>query len=297
MDPLESEFQKIYDFYLDTLKLNEYYGIKPVYFFFRNDTRPNAKAGRSNKNFVIAINSGTIFHLHKKFSPGEINLISTKINLDENVIGTDSNTLIYQFALHFTFYHELGHLIQMSEISKNGFVKLFESKSIYSERKHLEEFDADTFSAISLASHVIQLYENNYSAKVNSLEFKKLMIAMCSAGINYILSFNGVQKKMYYFENTHPHPIIRITCILDHFLGYCQDYFGIGFFTNDLRADITVDAFNTSSKIFDAKSIENFKKQYSENSKGIRSYLHHFRKLEENDESLAIYKRNKFIES
>lgn len=294
--PHEDAFQKIFDFYIETLNINSVYGISPAYIFFKNDTSRNAKAGKINGQFIIQINAGTVIYLIQQFNPGQSNPFFKELKLDERKIGTDINTLLYQFAIHFTFYHEMAHLIQKSDVLENGFVNLSEFELPYNEDRHLKELDADAFSALCLSAHVIQLFENNYGDDAVFSEFKELAILMCSTGINYVLSFNGMQKDLYYYETTHPHPIIRISCILNHMLEYAQQYFSSEVLTHEIRREIQSGAFEWTEKILNDITVKQFKEKYSKNVSEIMNYITHFRQLEVKDQTLALFKWNKLIE-
>ncbi|MBI1836466.1 MAG: hypothetical protein HYR91_04285 [Flavobacteriia bacterium] len=290
--PYESEFQKIFDFYCETLEIHSDYGINPSHLFFINNISRNARATKYNDQFIIGLNSGTIIYLietfKNQFSKNKINLIQ----LNQVIIGTEANNLLYQLSLHFTLYHELAHLIQRSNSIHNETILLNDSVTNFSERKHLEELDADCFSSLCLATHVIQLFETNYKENKSILEFKKLIIASTATCIYYILSFSGADKEIYFHENSHPHPIIRISNIIGHFLEYIQQNYGKHIFTDILRKEVVEKAFELNSQIFDDNKIDKFKDTLSKNYIDIKKYLEFYKKLEENDKSLAVYKWN-----
>jgi hypothetical protein len=199
---------------------------------------------------------------------------------------------MFQLAIHFTFYHELAHLIQRSDSQNESEVSLSSCERQYSERSHIEELDADAFSSICLASHVVQLFENNYPNGSSIEVFEELITVMCATGINYILSFGSMSLPFYLYESSHPHAVIRITEILGHILEYTQQYFGTLQFSNEVRKRITINAFELSQEIFGDVLVQSYFEIYTKNFKEINHYLEYFRKLSEGDPTLAIYKWN-----
>jgi hypothetical protein len=157
LDPDNHEFQKVFSFYKVTLSENSFYGITPCFLFFRNDTSINAHAAKAADKYLVAINSGTITQLSDLFKTLDTNKTLNLISLDISKLGTSLNAVMLQFCYHFTFYHEMAHLIQKSEYLEGGLNEIPIKKEPYDERRHLLELDADAFSAISLSEHIIQL--------------------------------------------------------------------------------------------------------------------------------------------
>lgn len=294
--PHEKEFLKVYEFYCETLKIDSVYGIEPNYIYFVNDASINAKATKFENSYFIGINSGTIIGLISRLKSSEMPLSNLGMSLDSSKIGTEPNNLVYQLCLHFTFYHELAHLIQQSDSLENVSIQLISESELYNERKHLEELDADNYSSLCLSAHIIQLFENNFGEKGEIKDLVNLFTVCCAASISYILSFYSMKKDFYTFDRLHPHPIIRISCILNHILEYAQQYFGKSKFTNEIRKTVQSEAFNLCEQYYDKGIINRYKTSTKDNISEIINYLEHFRELEENDTSLSVFKRNKLID-
>ncbi len=126
---IETELDRIIEYYSETLSINKEYDINPSILYFENSTCVNAVAFYQNKFYLIGIYLGTIIHLTQTFKD-KPNLIFNTGNVDfiefEKKLDTTISELMYQQALHFTFYHEMGHLIQKSALLNNY---LFENLS------------------------------------------------------------------------------------------------------------------------------------------------------------------------
>lgn len=286
---LEQEYDKIYQFYKETLRLNSHFGINPSHFYFSNSFERNAKAGRKDRDFVITINLGAIAYLHKTFQPGNSELLN--LNLNKSLIGTDINTLMYQFAIHFTFYHELAHLIQMTNSVEDSVEELVNLQESYNERKHLLELDADAYSSLCLGSHVIQLYENNFSQTKDLQDLIELLSAMCATAFNYVLSFNQGDRQIYFKEHSHPHPVIRISCITQHILEYVQQSIGKDKFTDNMRKAVMHRSFALVESIYGNEPVKNYIEILQNNTPEIMEYVAYFRTLDQ-DPSLAVNRWN-----
>lgn len=286
------EFQRIFDFYNETLLGHSDYGITPAFLFFKNETSVNAWAWKLNKNYIININAGTIVYLKQKYQNlYDINI--PEINSIKELIGTDIRTLMFEFSIHFTFYHEMAHLIQHSEFLESSMMEVYLGHDNYLEKRHLLELDADTFSSLCVTAHILDLFETNFDKDI--VKFCDLLKVLMSTGLNYILSFNSNKQPFYLYKSTHPHPAIRISCIIQHIHRYCQNYLGAENYTDEMASEVTRRAFRLSASIFD----ENLVMQYSEliqtHQREIEEYVNFFLKMERNDKTLSVYKWNQKI--
>lgn len=195
------EFKRIFDFYTETLKGHSDFGIIPAYIFFVNDSSVNAWAWKLNNNYIVNINSGTIEYLKKKYQALDVNN-TAEIESIKDYIGTDVKTLMFEFSMHFTFYHEMAHLIQNSEFLESNMMEVNSENYDYDERIHLLELDADMFSSLSVSAHILDLFDTNFN---NNMEkFCDLLKVLMSTGINYVLSFNSDNQE-FYLKNPHIH--------------------------------------------------------------------------------------------
>lgn len=128
------------------------------------------------------------------------------------------NVLIYQYLLHATFYHEAGHLIQQSKKQFDDWKHEQKSSQPFSLLQHSLEIDADTFSAISCASHILQYAERIFKEDLSADKTTLLVELFLTGFYLYYLSMPSAKNDLYFEEQSHPHPLIRIlnaalTCV------------------------------------------------------------------------------------
>lgn len=226
LSPYRGEFDDMFSFYQNTLDRDSKYGITPGIFFFNNNLDVNAYAKKTlSKYYVISINKGTIGTLINMFMERSDSL-STVLDEDflnfEQLLDTSIGMLMYQNAVHFTFYHEEAHLIQKSKLLENTIYEDTQANGNYSIEKHILEIDADEFSSLSIGAHIFQYAETTFGEKITVNQWEKLIIIACSSAFLYILSLNSNKdQNIYYHEKSHPHPVIRITWIVHTIVGYC----------------------------------------------------------------------------
>lgn len=297
--PYKDEFDEIFQFYHETLNINNHYEIEPSFFFFKNSFEINAAAGTKNGCYIMCINMAAIVDCINKFKNKTDLLINTD-NEDfikfEKLLDKPIHELMYQMILHFTFYHEMGHLVQKSKFLSSQLNEKETYDAKYSDQSHLIELDADKFSSLFLGQHIIDYGLKLFNKEISSDQLKKLLIIFCSSSLFHVLSFSGT-KEIYFEEHTHPHPIIRITAIIMHIIHYClQSFERMGVHLELNHKEIIHETFIFSHKLssqkFNFNYAQNFKEQASQNVYGITKYLEKFRELEKVDSTLASHKWN-----
>jgi len=193
--PIESELDIIFDFYTETLRLQEKdYGIDPAILYFENSTSVNAVASKQKDFFVVGINLGTIVYLQKTFKENE-NLLKVGGIEDyvefEKSLDVTIGILMYQQAKHFTMYHEIGHLIQKSDYLNSLVHENLVASEKFDCKRHLCELDADLFSSLCVGSHVLQYAKKQFGSKPTQDQVEKLTVIICSSALFYVLSFQG----------------------------------------------------------------------------------------------------------
>ena len=121
--------------------------------------------------------------------------------------------ILNECCISYLFYHELAHVLQLFDTKANNtydFQEQYSTKSFFDIRKHIYEIDADHFgsamSAIRLMEEVID--NNNQSNPVTLFNY---ITALLFTTANVIIEFSGnLFRKIYFKENSHPHPLIRI---------------------------------------------------------------------------------------
>ena len=222
--PHAEEFQKTFAFYRQTLDQSVKWGIQNSYIFFINDTSANAKAGVSNGFGIIGINSGLIIsliiNLNNRKEIDEI--IKIKYPGIYNNLDNPSNVLLYQVAQHFTFYHELAHLIQKSDLLNNFLYERPQQQEHFSIINHKLELDADSFSALATAAHIHQYIFKIFGENIDNQKVESIIELFCSGILLYMLSFDAIKNEMYYEESSHPHPAIRLINVVLIIVHYCK---------------------------------------------------------------------------
>lgn len=298
--PFFEEFDKTYKFYYEALERHAHYGIDPFLLFYFNNTSVNAAAFKLEDYFTVRINSGTVVYLITKFKEAKDILVGTGNDeyLEfEKSLNTTINELMYQKALHFTFYHEMAHLIQKSEHLEKGILERPEGKIEYSEYRHLLEIDADQFSSLCIGTHVVQYSMEIFGKNITPDQLKKLLVIICSAGLFYILSFRTNKEPIYYYENSHPHPVIRITQIVFHICGYCLQSLSQHGINLDLNIKDVVNeclqfTHNISTTKLNSDLVAEFQDIIGAEAENITDYIKSMRELGEGDVSLASFKWN-----
>ncbi|SHF81872.1 hypothetical protein [Chryseobacterium sp. OV279] len=270
--PYSERFDKIHNLFWSILGHESYnYNLKDCYFFFANNFSVNAKACRHNNYNLISINSGLVVWLIKNIIENEKleEYYKKQYGIFQKIQFYSFEELSFQMNLLFTFYHEFAHLLQQSDYLELGLEE--ESKSDFSLYRHALELDADTFSGVFIARHLIQYYEKDFSEfGIEYLE--SITVILGSNLFFYLSSFSGANKQLYFKENSHPHPFIRVIRIL----------FTIGkYFQDDYK--IKIDKIRIVSKIVDeifflqdtykVNNLSSFRNEMIDSTIDIHEYL------------------------
>lgn len=302
--PGEQEYYEICDYYQSNLEYNYYkYNINPSLFFLRPITSINARAIKSSSALLIATNRGTIDFLFTKFKRNT-NLISENPNLKnyvelEKKLDTPFHILAYQANQNFTFYHEMGHLVQFSTHSSSSNSKSEQSSSTgrFDFQKHIDEIDADTFSALYASGHVFQYIKNYVSTKPSNQDMVKIISLINSTISLYLLSFPSYREPLYLRKTSHPHVIIRIMNVLnvttDSFVQLVkQKGIRISASKNDILEE-TVKLISLLAEQFDPEiDLTLMAQTVSGHGKSIEKYLNCLTKAAYNDPKSAWRQRN-----
>lgn len=199
------------------------------------------------------------------------------------------NVLIYQYLLHATFYHEEGHLIQQSKRETEDWQNEHENSQSFSLLQHALEQDADTFSAISCASHILQYSVKSFKNEISNEKVTLLVELFLTGYYLYFLSIPSAKKNLYFEENSHPHPVIRIlnvvlTCI--DYLNKSNQFEELGITVNPITTLKNIIKLGTyiEREIIEKKDTIDFLQELQNNRAEITNY---FRKLR--NENLGEY--------
>ncbi|MBK6545013.1 MAG: hypothetical protein IPG12_07055 [Saprospiraceae bacterium] len=216
------EFLNLFNFYQENIVRHYKYGIKPGIFVFGDNDTLNAWAAKISETYVISFNRGTVFRLEELFRYNTTILDSEGLESYQEVENHSNykfHNLMHQICMSFTFYHELGHLIQKSDGLNLGLNEDLDRHISFDFQRHVLEYDADFFSAMNLGAHIYQYFEKWHKRKTsNDLE---CLISILSAAIFVrILSSPSMDMPFYTNENSHPHPIIRVLSIVHAIIDY-----------------------------------------------------------------------------
>ena len=265
---MEELFSKFYNFCRENLNTYEEVDIKPNIFIYKEDLTLNASAKYDGNSFSILINKGLFGVCYNNFFENE--QLNTYINKEFDVVNQFDNpisTLYFQIVIQFTYYHELAHLFQFSKKKEKGIMEEKElDSSDYSLERHYLEIDADTFAANMLEIHIVQYMDEHIGKTLNRKIIEEMSVIFGCCILNYIASISN-SKKMYFKENSHPHPILRIFNIILVFTNTLSENL---FFKNKLIELNGVDLFKKvfnfykkleTEKIFNTNLTQNLDKE------------------------------------
>ncbi|HXD94213.1 MAG TPA: hypothetical protein VNX01_13455 [Bacteroidia bacterium] len=303
--PIEEELDRVFTFYTETLSLNQEYGISPAILFYENNNKINAVASKQNGYYVIGIYLGTIVYLEEIFK-NKNNLIKDagikEFIKFEKKSGISINELMYQQALHFTFYHEMGHLIQKSNFLETQLFENLSATTAFDLKKHILELDADRFASLNVSAHVVQYAKNTFKDKLTEEDLEKILVIICSSALFYVLSFQSENSSIYYEEKSHPHPIIRITLIIFHVVSYALQFFESEGHKFNLQSKTIVNnclkfSIDISDKIMPKDLITKYQSIIPAESDKITEYIMKAESFLEKDGSLASNKWNEIAKT
>lgn len=125
--------------------------------------------------------------------------------------------VMFQLATYLTFYHEQAHLIQKSPLLASFLTEYnaSPSSSNYSSLKHSLEFDADLHASHCLI-FVLEAFWQKLPEQYHNTEYASELLGLAlGSAFTYMMYLEERYSNIYYKEGTHPHPIIRITYMLD----------------------------------------------------------------------------------
>ena len=276
------EVEKYFQFCQENLSEEcEEYDIQPAKIYIRADPRVNAGATRTKSHSIIAINFGTIVNLFQFFTDNESIFEKEELkdfqDLNKHF---DLDYLAFQLTTQFTFYHELAHLIQRSPITSRWMDELY-AKHIregdgYSLESHVYEFDADLFGSAQEALHIIE-YWKRLPDQLRTPEHLGLLLSIGAAAIfSYFLYLMENYPNIYYKASDHPHPIVRISYMVDNFIQNAQHNLPEGV-QLDARAILT-QAFQIAEHWFSQDSarcqaVAEFAKFFKNEGQNIADYI------------------------
>ncbi len=240
--------------------------IQPALFFYNPDGRVNARAKQRNGYYLIEVFMGLIIKLYDHlYNYNEA--FDVDDSLKQKYVSllpedTPPGFLMYQVATQFTYYHERAHLIQRSPLLSQSLDEeyLHQPAPVFDMRRHLLEFDADMDAGQFICFHILDYWKKLPAGQQNVSSITSLMAMAVSAIFTFFVFLEGRETPLYYAEKIHPHPIIRISYLMDIVSSVAeQNLPGMGF----KAGDVLREAFELSERIALANNRPNPIKRYS----------------------------------
>ncbi|GAA3773325.1 hypothetical protein [Flavobacterium ginsengiterrae] len=118
-------------------------------------------------------------------------IIKIKYPAIYNNLDNPSNVLLYQVAQHFTFYHELAHLIQKSDLLYNFLYERPQQQEHFSIVNYKLELDADE---LATATHIHQYIFKIFGENIDNQKVESITELFCFGILLYMLSFDAIKN-------------------------------------------------------------------------------------------------------
>jgi len=301
----ENEFISHYKFCQDALLLHKDFGIEPYLIYYKDLSDIDAKARKTKKHYLIIINKGIIEFFNRNlvsyFDLHDYDEVNKYLEL-ENKLTNPIGELMYQSIMHFTFYHELGHLIQFSGKENGELNESLNDGHKYSIDLHCEELDADLFASISLSTHLYQYFERYFIGKPKANDVINYISILSSSVFIYFLSFAEYRNGFYLREKSHPHPLLRILSATARIVDYFQHVLKKKGIELEINQQLVFqETFRISeifiNKFFAEKEFQGFLSLMKENLKDIETYYNEMIPIIQGNPSSAINRRNKNLKN
>lgn len=214
--PSEKQYKVLYLFCRENLDIHcRRKSISHSSFLYSNDFSINAKARKKNNQNVILINIGLIQNCIDEYLYNHAlnDFIISKEPYLADRFDSSLSYLAFQITTQFTYYHELAHLFQFSNISKEQEFQERGSDDKFDIIKHKLEINADTYSSICIATHIHQYINNTFGDNINQEFASKTITILGACLLEYIMNFTS-EYNLYFEEYSHPHPLIRLLNII-----------------------------------------------------------------------------------
>lgn len=280
---LKSKFESAYNFYQTNLTKFPQFNLYPNLFYFNNEDSFNAFARKEKGYSVISFNKGLVIKLHEIYENRSFvkDIEDLKdYEFIEKTLEKPISNLMYEISNHFSFYHELAHLVQDR---KSVFVK-----TQYDKVQHIREIDADMFGSIYVCTHILQKFTAQFNNNEAALE--KILALFSSSIFIYILNFDGTKKEFYTNDYEYSHPVFRAFCNVLTIFDYAKKYANI-----DIPAVLN-ETFRISHFILQKiEGQDNITSMFFDNKQKIIDYRKELIPQLLKDQTLSWYKRNQSI--
>ncbi len=258
-DDESTELQTMFNFFQGYLESGMSFSSSNTYFFYSTDPGIGGAALTMHGNNFIKINIDTHEKLNEIFSETEKLFEKEdfeRLRFIDKYSNTPLKVLMKSICINFTYYHELAHCIQDSEMLLTGMAEEHDSKK-YSFEKHVLEYDADIFSALSICTSVFQYFENYYERKTKEI-LEELIAILLSAILVRIFMSPNIKLEFYLKKESHPHWIIRMVKIIEIMINHIQNIVNVKYPGVVLNRTLIAQKSNIYSKLLGKELVPNF---------------------------------------
>lgn len=295
-------FDDFYNFFRENLNTNEF-GIGRAYFYFIDDSNINAFATpRKNGFYLIGISKGLIEIFERKFiTYFDIRVFKNfkdVLTLQEKLPDCIGK-LMHQDLVLFTYFHELGHLIQFSSNEKtNEKEEKLTGNGPFKIEDHVCELDADSFATVCISSYFIRYLEINSSITLSIEEVKSHLCLTLSSLFIYFFSFVEFEENLYFEKYSHPHPLIRCINSVQQITTYVKEVLNDKILNLNLdEEDIFMETFSLTKAYSNETSYEQkfykFNHEMENNYQKLIDYHTKLINLIKENPNLSVNVRNK----
>jgi len=206
--------------------------VQPARIFFNSSTTINACAYFHTKGYyIIEINQGVIVNLFRRFYYADTIFNSPALVFFRDLalrFNQSPGFLIFQDTCLMFLYHEIGHLVQQSGQNAGLYQEHMAHICTGEEVKirHIRELDADWFSANHIAHYILEAREREpKGVPLTTTEFEAFAAQILSSVYLYFIS-NCEGTEMYFEEQCHPHPAVRLAYYSFMALGTLENLLG-----------------------------------------------------------------------
>ena len=217
--------------FLESDDLKEFFEFPRMYFC--TNTTFNAGAYIEGKYSLVEIFAGAIQYLYTLYREKRDVFDNEKITHYTSIAAAfqiTADEYLFQITTSFLMYHETGHLIQRNNQSASLFEYNENGCNDKVEERHVKEFDADWFASNRLVMQILGLVTELHGKldTVDKVEFlhKMAELALAALYISFVDLAEG-EPKIYYDRHCHPHPAVRLTYIVIHFVDTVQFQVGV----------------------------------------------------------------------
>lgn len=297
--PGEEEYLRLFNNANKELLRLSKYGLNPCFFYFADNSEINAYATKKNGTYAICMNKGLVEHFNRLFAYFNLNEYKELVKYQkiEKNLENKFGELIFQSTLLFTFFHELGHLIQFIDNPEVEINELL-SPDITSIQSHSVELDADLYGALSLSAQFYKYFDKSFKGEKTEETVQQYISILTSSVFLYFLAFNEYRSGFFLKENSHPHPLVRMLSVITQVIQYFEHVLQIEGLTIKINSKIVIKETFYLAEIFTKKIYSHFDYQLFETLlstkfKEIKEYFNELVAIAKSSPKSAINRRNK----